>query len=137
MKFWKRKGLKMDPYRAPKKKSSQELQLTLIFVFCCPLSRQMQANFNADNVKPCALKLPKSCHLGEQLKTFDKWVNKVPKYFPLSAVLFHFWINMMRHCCMLQTFLKPRWNLSLKAVICLYITFSNIFNKLFKMLVHL
>ena len=106
IKFWKRKGLKMDPYRASNKKSSQELQLTLIFVFCCPLNRQMQTNFNADNLKPWALKLPKSCPLGEQLKTFDKWLNKVPKYFPLSAVLFHFWINIVRHCCMLQTFLK-------------------------------
>ena len=62
----------MDPYRAPNKKSFQELQVTLIFVFCCPLNRQMQTNFHADNVKPCALKLPKSCPLGEQLKPFDK-----------------------------------------------------------------
>ena len=62
----------MDLYRAPNKKSSQELQLTLIFVFCYPLNRQMQTKFNAGNVKPCALKLPKSCPLGEQLKTFAK-----------------------------------------------------------------
>ena len=47
----------------------------------------------------------------------------------------------MRHCGMLYLFLEPLWNLEkcsyTKVAICLYIIFSNTFNKFFKMLIGL